>query len=97
MNKLTLSQLTEILMKDDSKTGVIVIKNGPYFKKEFPLESRSYRVIGGKHFQEGMIGDSIFAEAIDGSDPDVRLDWYLKADKPEERWQVEYCYIMEEK
>ena len=95
MKKLTLNELTEILKKDDTKTGVIVIKNGPYFLKEFPLEARSYRVIGGKHFKDGMIGDSIFAESLDGSDPDVRLDWYLKADKPEDRWQIEYCYILE--
>lgn len=63
------------------------------FTKEYPVESRTYRFRSdNKRFLPNMIGSSIFAESIDGTDKGVRLDWYLYG---EGAWKIENCYIEE--
>lgn len=95
--KITFGELTEFLRENHNRNGVIVIKNGPYWNKAYPLESRSYKVSGqDNYFQDGKISNAILGFAIDGSDDGVRLDWYMREEKPEDRWQVDYCYILPE-
>lgn len=67
-------------------SGVIVYKQSN-FTKEYSETSRSYRVtnLSGKRFFDGMIGNSVYGDCLDGSDPGVRLDAY--------NWDVEYCYL----
>ena len=44
-----------------------------------------------------MSGYSIFASCLDGTDPLVRLDWYMKVENPKiGDWEVEYCYLMDD-
>ena len=51
---------------------------------------RSYRVQSNeKYFLPQMLGNSLFADCLDGTEFGVRLDWY-KAD-----WEVDYCYLEE--
>ena len=72
-------------------TGIVVYKQGDYFKKEYTEKERSYRVSSNnKAFIPGQIGQSIFADCLDGIDIGVRLDWYRD-------WIVDYCYIEENK
>lgn len=71
-------------------TAVIVYAQSN-FTKEYSEESRSYRVsnFGGKAFFDGMIGNSIYGDCLDGSEYGVRLDAY--------NWKIEKCYFEEKK
>lgn len=69
--------------------GIVVYKQGDYFRKEYTEKERSYRVSSdNKFFIPGQIGQSIFADCLDGIDIGVRLDYYKD-------WDVDYCYIEE--
>ena len=67
-------------------TAVIVYKQSN-FTKEYSEKSRSYRVsnFGGKAFFDGLIGNSIYGDCLDGSEQGVRLDCY--------DWDIEKCYF----
>ena len=67
------------------------------FEKPYSEESRTYAVSSdNKAFQPNMGGYSIYASAIDGSDPLVRLENYMAAEKGGKNgWQVERCYMKE--
>ncbi len=66
------------------------------FARENPLESRTYAVSSdNKAFQPNMGGYSIYASSLDGSDPLVRLERYMAAERGgKDGWQVERCYMM---
>jgi hypothetical protein len=70
----------------EEKTAVVVYSQSN-FDKEYSELSRSYRIsnFGGKAFFDGMCGNSIYGDCLDGSEYGVRLDAY--------RWKVEKCYI----
>lgn len=97
MEKITWKELCDYLEKNHDKKGVAVIKQHPKWKKEYPLESRSYIISGdNKHFYDNMISRSIWASSLDGTDRGVRLDHYLWDAEKEDRWEIDYCYIMED-
>ena len=56
---------------------------------------RTYRLSSNnKAFQPVMCGKSIFGYCLDGSDPCVRLDWYIAEEHgPVHGWVVEDCKI----
>ena len=66
------------------------------FNKEYSLKSRTYVVPSdNKAFQPNMGGYSIYASALDGSDPDVRLEQYMASERGgKDGWQIERCYMM---
>lgn len=69
--------------------GVVVYKQGDYFRKEYTEKERSYRVSSdNKAFIPGQMGSSIFADCLDDVDTGVRLDWYKE-------WVIDYCYFEE--
>lgn len=72
-------------------TGYIVFAQES-FGKPYSEESRTYAVSSNnKAFQSGMGGYSIFGSCLDGTDPYLRLDLYMRdKDHP---WKVEKCYI----
>ena len=76
-------------------TGYIVFSPAS-FEREYPLESRTYAVSSdNKAFQPNMGGYSIYASSLDGSDPLVRLEQYMAAERGgKDGWQVERCYMM---
>ncbi len=76
-------------------TGYIVFSPAS-FAREYPLESRTYAVSSdNKAFQPNMGGYSIYASSLDGSDPLVRLERYMAAERGgKDGWQVERCYMM---
>ena len=78
-------------------TGYIVISQAS-FEEKYSLESRTYEVSSdNKAYQPTMRGYSIFASAIDGSDPCVRLEQYLSAELAgADGWQIERCYMAAE-
>ena len=75
-------------------TGYIVISQAS-FEETYSLESRTYVVSSdNKAYQPTMRGYSIYASAIDGSDPCVRLEQYLSAELAgADGWQIERCYM----
>ena len=101
MEKLSLSRVIEIFQDHNRINGneygvnqkvepisaVIVYKESNWSKK-YPEISRSYRInsASGKMFYDGMLGNSIYADCLDGTDQGVRLDWYRD-------WKVDYCYL----
>ena len=65
------------------------------FEEHYSEESRTYAVSSqNKAFQPGMGGYSIYGSAIDGSDPLVRLEPYMAAERGGENgWAIETCYL----
>ncbi len=78
-------------------TGYVVITEDS-FEESYPVESRTYAVSSNnKAFQPNMGGYSIYASAIDGSDPMVRLERYLAVEKGgADGWKIERCYMKEQ-
>lgn len=94
--KISWLEMCDYLSENHDAFGVVVFKQNPTWEKEYSEESRSYRVSGKCNlFYPDFISTSVFGECLDGSEDGVRLDWYMHADKPEERWQVDYCYILQ--
>ncbi len=77
--------------------GGYIVFTADSFTKPYSEESRTYFVSSdNKAFQPNMGGYSIFASAIDGSDPLVRLEAYMAAEKGgKDGWKVERCYMKE--
>lgn len=101
MEKISFDKLRDVFYKHNEEkgitsqygdqnalTGVVVFKT-TNFTKDYSLESRSYKFTSdNKMFVPGMIGNSVFAESLDGTD-NIRLDWYVFD------WDIDYCYIAE--
>lgn len=81
----------------ESIRGVIVFTEDSFTQK-YSLEERSYVVSSNnKAWIAGMGGYSIFGSSLDGSDPGVRLDQYMRTEKGGENgWKVDYCYMLED-
>lgn len=100
MEKITYAELAEIFRKreypgpTEHLTGYIVFTEDN-FEKLYSLEARTYRVSSNnKAYQPNMGGYSIYGSAIDGSDPMVRLEQYMAAEKGGKNgWKVDYCYL----
>lgn len=101
MNNLTYGEFHTLMYQHNCENGIkvkgedkhpligVVVFSQDNWDKEYSLESRSYRVSSdNKAFIPGQIGRSIFADALDGSDDGVRLDYY-----PE--WIVDHCYMLD--
>lgn len=76
-------------------TGYLVFSSAS-FAKEYSLESRTYAVSSdNKAFWSRVGSRFIFASALDGSDPHVRLDLFMAAEQGgPDGWQIERCYMM---
>ena len=100
MEKITYAEMASIFRAHERTcpgthlTGFIVFTEDS-FKKPFSLEARTYRVSSdNKAYRPNMGGYSIYGSAIDGSDPLVRLEGYMAAEKGgRDGWRVDYCYM----
>lgn len=64
------------------------------FQKEYSERSRTYGVSSdNKAYKPDMGGYSIYAACLDGTDQCIRLDGYLRGEKP---WKIEKCYMEKE-
>ena len=109
MQKLTYNELANMFRARESAnkntpyheqkhmTGFIVFSEDS-FNKPYSLEARTYAVSSdNKAYIPGMGGYSIYGSAVDGSDPGVRLEAYMAAEKGgKDGWRVEYCFLAEE-
>lgn len=73
-----------------SPISAIIVYSQSNFGKPYTEQQRSYRInnFGGKRFFDGMLGNSIFGDCLDGAEELVRLDYYS-------RWDIERCYFEE--
>lgn len=106
MKKITWRELCEAMRNFNKEHGYttkgnkehlegVVVFTEDSFSKPYTEKERSYQVSSdNKAFIPNQIGNSIFADCLDGSDWGVRLDWYMH-DK-ENPWRVEYCYLLED-
>jgi len=72
-----------------------VFKQGDYFSREYSETERSYRISDNNMWglDDSKRGRRIAGDCLDGLDIGVRLDAYMDADEPNDRWQIDYCYI----
>ena len=104
MQKLTFQQVKQLIgehnarynirqqYQDDNPLWFVMVIDNKSFDKEYQLESRSYLFRSdNKFFLADMGGNSIFADSLDGTDINVRLDWYIF-----DGWKIEYCYLLED-
>ena len=95
--ELTYSELADRFRNAESEgkkhlTGYIVFSQES-FNKPYDEKSRTYAVSSdNKAFKAGLGGYSIYGSCLDGSDPCVRLDGYMRG---ENAWKIEKCYMME--
>ena len=95
--ELTYSELADRFRNAESEgkkhlTGYIVFSQES-FNKPYDERSRTYVVSSdNKAFKAGLGGYSIYGPCLDGSDPCVRLDGYMRG---ENAWKIEKCYLKE--
>lgn len=100
IHEFSYGEMTELFANaEQSKkhiSGYIVISQDS-FPEHYPESARTYAVSSdNKAFQPNMGGYSIYASAIDGSDPMVRLEQYMAAEKGgKDGWKIERCYMRE--
>ena len=64
------------------------------FDTPYSEEARTYKVSSdNKAYIAGMGGYSIYASCLDGTDPCVRLEGYMRG---ENAWKVERCYMLKD-
>jgi len=82
--------------QDQGKTllGYVVFTQDS-FTNEYSEDSRTYVISSNnKAFISGMGGYSIYGASLDGSDPCVRLDYYMANEHGgSDGWKIEKCYI----
>ncbi len=95
--ELTYSELADRFRNAESEgkkhlTGYIIFSQES-FNKPYDEKSRTYAVSSdNKAFKAGLGGYSIYGSCLDGSDPCVRLDGYMRG---ENAWKIEKCYLKE--
>lgn len=83
--------------KDDKHLLGHVIFSQDSFTRPYSEATRTYIISSNnKAFIQGMGGYSIYASSLDGSDPCVRLEGYMAAEKGgNDGWKIERCYLIE--
>lgn len=92
---MTVNELYEELRKANAsgteRFGVIVFSKDNW-SVDYSLESRSYKVSSEcRRFKAGAISNSVFGDALDGTDNGVRLDLCIA----ELGWRVDTCYMLD--
>lgn len=108
MEKMTYGEMASLFRRHESANSVldyasrthlegVIVFTEDSFYREYSLESRSYAVSSNnKAYLPNMGGYSIFGSALDGSDPGVRLEAYMAAERGgKDGWKVDYCYLIE--
>jgi hypothetical protein len=103
MKKLTWSEMCKIMWDYNKEHGytrkgnptnieaVVVFTGKGMNRDDYTEVQRSYQFSSdNKYFLSDQIGNSIFADCLDGTEHGVRLDWYIH------EWEVDYCYMVEQ-
>ena len=74
----------------------VIVFTPDSFDKEYSEESRSYEIRSDANTFRNTISNSLFASCLDGTDQEVRLDWYMEYyGNKDDGWKVDYCYLVE--
>lgn len=69
----------------EHKTAIIVFSQENWPNRDYSEQSRSYRTYSNQRgWDYSRAGSCRFGDCLDGTDHDVRLDWY--------NWKIEYWY-----
>lgn len=102
MEKITWNEFCEAMRTFNNERGYttkgnkerlegVVVFTEDSFNRPYTETERSYKTNSDqKAFLPNQIGNSVFADCLDGKDCGVRLDWYMWGENP---WKVEYCYL----
>lgn len=74
----------------------VIVFTPDSFNKEYSEESRSYEIRSDNKTFRNCNSNSLFGYCLDGTDQGVRLDYYMEYYWKENRWKVDYCYLVEE-
>ena len=74
----------------------IVVFTPDSFDREYSVESRTYEFKSDQKTFRDCCSNSLYASCIDGTDPFVRLDWYMEYYGNKDGFKVESCYLIEE-
>lgn len=99
MNYAELKQIFQELKRTSPRENLTahIIFTEDSFDESYPLLSRTYSFSSNnKAFLPNRGGYSIFASCLDGTDPWVRLEWYMAEEGNAGGWKVEDCYILEQ-
>lgn len=98
--RMTFRELRDLFLEHNktqlSKTvkAFIVFDEGSWPGCHYSLESRTYKIASNnKAFRTNCCSSSLFGSCIDGSDRNVRLDWYMEDFGNKNGWVVDYCYL----
>ncbi len=101
--EMTYQELGERFWKTEKErkghlTGYIVFSQDS-FQKPYSLESRTYRFSSdNKAFWSKFGSRSIYADSLDGTDQNVRIDRYMKDEMGgPDGWKIERCYLLDGK
>ena len=101
MKKITYAEMAKVFREHERTTndgthltGYIVFTEDS-FARPYGLDARTYSVSSdNKAYRPNMGGYSIYGSCVDGTDPLVRLEPYMAAEKGgKDGWKVEYCYL----
>lgn len=88
--KMTFSEFNEVMFdarKEGKALAGVIVYKASNWKKEYNLDARSYVVSNQcNYYDVDKISQALWGTSIDGSDKNVRLDYY--------DWEVDYCYIL---
>lgn len=92
------SQLSEYLYEmnrnNEGPIDAYIVFTPDSFTKEYTQKSRTYFFPSdSKAFRSDACSSSIWADCADGTECGVRIDLYMKCDKP---WKVQECGILTE-
>lgn len=93
MEKITIEQLGEAMRnanRENRTQYAVIVYTTDSFNKPFTERERSYQVNNdNRRWQSGKISNSVFGSCLDGTDYNVRLDWYIG------KWKIDYCYLID--
>lgn len=102
MKEMTYGELVSAFRQHESKGGNDhlvghIVFSQDSFSQPYSEAARTYVISSdNKAFIPGMGGYSIYGSSLDNSDPCVRLERYMAAEKGgADGWKVERCYLVE--
>lgn len=102
IKRMTFSDLKDLFYEHNKANlnpplvGYIVFTEGTWIDHVYSLESRTYEVSSdNKAFRPNCCSISLYGNCMDGTDQDVRLDWYMYGANGHDGWAVDYCYVKE--
>ena len=103
MKKMTFQELRDYICEYNRThnwaaevISAVIVFTPDSFNKEYSEESRSYEIRSDNKTFRNCNSNSLFGYCLDGTDQGVRLDYYMEYYWKENRWKVDYCYLVEE-